>query len=364
MIKKFIYTVLMISCAFAISAEEKIKEIKFSQEEKAAMLNEAEDFIDIYSDRRQDLLADAIRHAMQGNTSELLKARQGRDVPYGLPEGVIKTDLSTVGANGGNIKMSLFRLMPQTDGIVRPLLVYFHGGGWTLGSINSCSKFCGDLAATGEVNVLAVDYALAPENPFPSGLSDCISAIDYAFDNAAQLGSDINAISIGGDSSGGNLAIAAAMIQNAGDEDKKTIKSIVLFYPVTKAYNDKSASWKKYSKGYGLDGRLMEAFIDAYQKDEANEYKGIDPAMLKSPGDASDELLRGLPPVLLIAAERDILNDQGSDFINRLNELNLNAERITFPGTTHLFITVDGQPAALKKSVAIAKYFLSRQASN
>ena len=92
-----------------------------------------------------------------------------------------------------------------------PLLIYLHGGGWTFGSINSCARFCNAIASSGKIKVLAVDYRLAPEHPYPAGLDDCCDAVEFAIDNATTLGIDADKISVGGDSSGGNLSIATAI---------------------------------------------------------------------------------------------------------------------------------------------------------
>ena len=130
-----------------------------------------------------------------------------------------------------------------------PQLLYLHGGGWTFGSINSCGRFCDAQAASGKMRVIALDYRLAPEHPYPEGLDDCVSAVNYIIDHAAELHIDANHITIGGDSSGGNLALATALSETCCGK----IESLLLFYPVTKAFDDGSESWQQYSKGFGLD---------------------------------------------------------------------------------------------------------------
>ncbi len=105
------------------------------------------------------------------------------------------------------------------------------------------------------------------------------------------------------------------------------VKSLILFYPVVKAYADNSKSWKTYSRGYGLDSRLMEAFNEAYLSSSNVEATAPD----VSPGDSSDEKLSKMPRVLLISAERDILTGQGKEFIERLQSVGSDADRIEFP---------------------------------
>ena len=210
--------------------------------------------------------------------------------------------------------------------------------------------------------VLAVDYRLAPEFPYPDGLNDCLAAWEWARQQAREWGSLPSLISIGGDSAGGNLALATVLRLSA---DKQSLpRSIVLFYPVVSAWNDRSDSWRTYQKGAGLDGSLMEAFNAAY-------CQGIDHTIREdahrnpfiSPSVAPDSLLRALPRTLLIAAERDILCDQGKTFYNRLKKLNVEIERKEIPGSVHLFITVPGQEGAFRQSIEWARRFLQTSLS-
>lgn len=326
-----------------------------SHEEQIKMLNEADDFIDDMADGLQDRQADAIYHAMRGMGGELAAVRNMRNVASAAASGVERIDIKGDGSARG-INMRLYR--PTKRGHTpSPLLIYFHGGGWTIGSLNSCAEFCDALAATGDMMVLAVDYRLAPENPFPDGLNDCIGSVEYAFSHAKEWGSSSELISVGGDSAGGNLALATAMDFTHREDVKIKLRSVALIYPVMKAYNDKSASWKEYSRGYGLDGRLMEAFNEAYifgTKPTDNVIKN--PKI--SPAHASDEDLKKLPPVLMISAQRDILYDQGKEFAVRLKKLGNSVDQVDFPGAIHTFATVKGQPTAFNKAVILTAAFL------
>mgnify|MGYP001107862181 CR=1 FL=1 len=127
------------------------------------------------------------------------------------------------------------------------ILLFFHGGGWVLGGIGSCARFCAELAAAGHVLVLAADYRLAPEHPFPQGLDDCMRAVETALRRASEWGGSPERVSVGGDSSGGNLALAVALRRRA--EGLPPLRSLVLFYPVVTARADGSASWKRYGQG-------------------------------------------------------------------------------------------------------------------
>lgn len=296
---------------------------------------EADSFLANMPDKLQDSQAEAISKAISGDGGLLYNVRNARNHAAELPEDVSRTEI--------NRNLTLFR-SNRYDIDTIPLLVYFHGGGWVIGSINSCSRYCGAMADKG-VAVLAVDYRLAPEHPFPEGLNDCTDAINFALDNMAEW--KCSGISVGGDSSGGNLAIATAMSFPEG-----TFDSLILFYPVTKAYADGSESWKEFGKGFGLDSELMNAFNNAYTSDSYNP--------LVSPAEASDSVLSRLPPTLLIGAERDILRCQGADFADRLARLGVEVEYVLIPGSVHLFITVAGQPTAFRRSVCESSGFISR----
>lgn len=294
---------------------------------------EANSFLANMPNKLQEHQAESIRKAISGESGLLYNVRNARNLAAELPKDVSRTEISQ--------NLTLFR-SNRYDNDTIPLLIYFHGGGWVFGSINSCSRYCGAMAEKG-IAVLAVDYRLAPEHPFPEGLNDCMDAINLALDNMEEW--KCNSISVGGDSSGGNLAIATAM-----SFPKSTFCSLILFYPVTKAYADGSNSWKQFGNGFGLDSELMNAFNNAYTSDLYNP--------LVSPAEASDSVLSKLPPTLFVAAERDILRCQGADFADRLAQLGVELKYILIPGSVHLFITVAGQPTAFCRSVKESSGFI------
>lgn len=305
----------------------------------SVMRRQADGFLQALPDGLQQTQTLAVEKAIAGDNAALMAVRNSRDTRQTLSENVGVRQLSE----------SLRLYEPSgVDGRL-PLLVYFHGGGWTFGSLNSCcARFCDAVAAMGGVKVLAVDYRLAPEHPFPCGLHDCCDAVAYARDNAALLGIDASRISAGGDSSGGNLALAVAL----SDECRGALESIVLFYPVTKAFADGSESWRKYGSGYGLDADLMEAFNRAYLGGTDSENHAV------SVGLCSGEQLRRLPRTLLVAAGRDILRDQGCELAEKSGG---RIERVEFPDAVHLFITVPGQDEAFRKAVDLTYEFITQK---
>ena len=137
------------------------------------------------------------------------------------------------------------------------------------------------------------------------------------------------------------------------------IRSLVLFYPVVSNTVSREGSSRKYGKGYGLDSNLMESFIEAYSDEPVKTLdggKGFDGLM--EPLEADEEVWRKLPPMLVVQAGRDILFDQGREYVERSRKMGLDVERVEFSGAVHLFITVEGQPTAFRKAVDMTAAFL------
>lgn len=305
----------------------------------SVMWKEADAFMAQMSPTLQPTQRDAIFTAINGNTKKLENVRNARNSKPTYPANVKVTEPA------GNL-----RLYTPTTSTNNTLLIYLHGGGWTIGSLNSCARFCSEVCSRSGISVLAVDYRLSPEYPYPTPLDDCEEAIRFAIKNAARWGCSPNRIMVGGDSSGGNLAISSTLRMNEGN-----IAGLLLFYPVVKAWNDHTPSWQKYDKGFGLDGDLMEAFNQSY---EPSPDRIHNPEI--SPMSATDKTLKKLPRTLLIAAGRDILACQGKEFIDRITSLGVNATRLEFPSAVHLFITVPGQETAFNEAVKYTVEFLGK----
>lgn len=280
----------------------------------------------------------AVRAAMQGNTQALQQIRESRNVSPTLPSDVQAFSLTPT--------MTLFK-SKQPNHTPRPVLLYLHGGGWCFGSINSCARFCAAVAKAANICVVALNYRLAPECPYPAPLDDCRSAFHYLKQHANEFGGDTTHISIGGDSAGGNLAIATAMTVGG----KNNIHSLIPIYPVTELFTRPTPSWCTYAQGYGDDAELLEAFNEAYARGQQQN-------PLVSVGLATDESLQQLPPILLISAGHDILFDQTATWANRLQSLGHSVSYHVFPTATHLFITVPGQPTAFNEAVRLTSEFL------
>ncbi len=277
----------------------------------------------------------AVRQAMQGNDAALSQIRASRNVAPILPSDIKSTPLTPT--------LTLFQSAEPKQGL-RPVLLYLHGGGWCLGSINSCARFCAAVAKKANCYVVALNYRLAPQHSYPAPLDDCRMAFKYLKQHAGIFGGDTTRISIGGDSAGGNLAIATAMTE-------PSTHSIVPIYPVTELFTRSTPSWQSYAKGYGNDAELLEAFNEAYAAGQQQH-------SLVSVSLATDEQLQQLPPVLLLSAGHDILYDQTSAWAKRLLELKHPLQYHVFPTATHLFITVPGQPTAFSEAVKLTADFL------
>ncbi len=295
---------------------------------------EADAFLSARDVRVQARQIAAIRKATDGAVDELVAVRAARNAFAPLPDGVVAEMVSPT--------MRLYRPAGSPYGL--PLLIYLHGGGWVIGSIASCSAYCGALAAKG-IAVLAVDYPLAPERPFPCALDAVCASYREVVRNPERFGCDPGSVSIGGDSSGGNLSVTAAF---ALMRDGLVSRSLVLHYPVTEARADGSGSWRDFATGFGMDAAFMDACNTAY----LNGRYFADP--LISPMCASDEQLRSLPPVHILGADHDVLRDQGIRFARRLKSCGCRVRYELIPGSTHLFVTVPGQPSAFRRAVDFA----------
>ncbi len=209
-----------------------------------------------------------------------------------------------------------------------PLLVYFHGGGWVLGNLDTHDPLCRALANESGCVVVSVDYRLAPEHRFPAAVEDCYAAAGWVAANAALLKGDPKRVAIGGDSAGGNLAAAVAL--KAQDQGGPALAYQLLLYPITN-YSFDTVSYRENARGYLLSREDMVWYWDHYLGPEG---EGLDP--YASPLRAED--LRGLPPALVITAEYDPLRDEGEAFAARLAAAGVPVTATRYDGLVHGFL--------------------------
>lgn len=235
----------------------------------------------------------------------------------------------TLPGPGGAIKARLYR--PKTDGTL-PGLVFFHGGGWVIGDLDSHDDLCRDLAAQAGCAVLAVDYRLAPEHRFPAAADDAIAATHWVITNAAELGMDPARLTVGGDSAGGNLAAVAAI---AARDAGRPLAAQLLIYPVTDMSRLEGESYTTCGDGYGLTAGAMVWFRDHYLTDAraARDWR-VSPLL------ATD--LGRLPPALVVTAEFDVLRSEGEAYAQRLAEAGVPTKLTRYDGMIHGFASMAG----------------------
>jgi acetyl esterase len=237
----------------------------------------------------------------------------------------------------------------EPHGLAKPsgLLVYYHGGGWTIGDLETHDGHCRRMAAWGHCRVMAVDYRLAPEHAFPKGHDDALAAAKYAFDRCAELGVDPKRIAVGGDSAGGNLAASVAL--DLRDDPDRQLAFQLLLYPAV------TDEWETASRKT-LDGpiltfqamRWFEKMLGAAGHPEAHR---LSPMRAES--------LRGLPPALVVTAGHDCLKDEGAAYAERLTDAGVAARHVEYPHLPHdFYIMADVSPAviaAAKETAAALK---------
>jgi acetyl esterase len=211
-----------------------------------------------------------------------------------------------------------------------PGLVFFHGGGWVIGNLDSHDVVCRKLADEGQLIVISVDYRLAPEHKFPAAVDDAIAAAKWIADNAKQLGIDASRLSVGGDSAGGNLAAVVAI--SARDGNGPAIAGQVLIYPAT----DFALTHPSHSEPE-TDLLLTHSVIRWFRDNYLNGAADVDD-WRASPARA--ETLIGLPPAYVLTAGADALRDEGDEYAKRLKEAGVPVTYRIFPGQFHGFFTM------------------------
>jgi acetyl esterase len=207
-----------------------------------------------------------------------------------------------------------------------PIVVWFHGGGWVVGTLDTYDTVCRALAAAVPAVVVAVDYRLAPEHRYPAAVEDAYAATLWASRNAAELGGAQQRLAVAGDSAGGNLAAVVAL--GARDRGGPAIGFQLLVYPITDVGMD-TASYREHADGYHLTAAGMRWYWDHY-------LGGADGAA----PDASPlraAFLGALPPALVITAEHDVLRDEGEAYAARLRDAGVPAAVSRYPGMVHGF---------------------------
>ena len=240
---------------------------------------------------------------------------------------------------GGDVAVRIYK---PIAGASLPVLVYFHGGGWVIGSIETHDGTCRELAAQAGCAVISVEYRLAPENPYPAAAEDSYAAVQWVAANAEALGLDASRIAVGGDSAGGNLAAATALM--ARDRGGPGLVMQLLIYPVTDADFERK-SYLQNGTGMFLEADAMKWFWDNYVPDPATRKEGY-----AAPMHADD--LSKLPPTLVITAEFDPLRDEGEAYARRLEAAGVETGLARYDGMIHGFFAMTLLLESARRAVA------------
>ncbi|WP_043929788.1 alpha/beta hydrolase [Bacillus sp. EB01] len=256
----------------------------------------------------------------------------------GEPEEVGKVENRTIPGPSGEIPVRIYT--PKGEGPF-PALVYYHGGGWVIGNLETVDIPCRLLTNLANCVVVSVDYRLAPEHKFPAAADDSYAAAKWVVENAASIQVDAERVAIGGDSAGGNLAAVVALM--ARDKGEISLAFQMLVYPVTN-HSYATESYMENAEGYLLTKDSMVWFWNHYLR---NEEDGKNP--YASPLQAED--LSGLPPALVLTGEFDPLRDEGEAYAERLRDAGVQVKAKRYDGMIHGFFWMPGVLAQGRKSI-------------
>ncbi|HDP81192.1 MAG TPA: alpha/beta hydrolase, partial [Spirochaetes bacterium] len=247
---------------------------------------------------------------------------RGKGVP--LPE---VRDMS-IPARGGEVPVRVY--FPEGKAPF-PVVVYYHGGGWVMGDLDSHDGLCRYLAAKTPAVVMSVGYRLAPEYPFPTAVEDAWAAVRWAVNNAATIKGDPKRIAVAGDSAGGNLAaVVARLARSTGVR----LSAQVLIYPATNLARLDTESYKNFGEGYHLTRRYVEKFRELYMPDPKDwSDEKASPLLGKDP--------EGLAPAFVLTAQFDVLRDEGEAYASMMKEAGVEVTVKRYPGVIHGFIVMD-----------------------
>lgn len=265
----------------------------------------------------------------------------------GEPPPIYSSADQMVAGPGGDIAIRLFR--PSADNGL-PVIVFFHGGGWVIGTLDSHDALCRSIANAAGAVVVSVDYRLAPENRYPAAFDDCAAVTAWVHANADTLGVDASRMAVAGDSAGGNLAAAVAL--SARDQGGPDLAAQLLIYPACNLAETNTASYAANGDGYLLTSNWMDWFIDQYVPEQAERGAAhVSPALAGSHAN--------LAPALVLTAEFDPLLDDGKAYAEMLATAGVDTEYFCFDGHVHGFAGQIGVMDAADEAVAKMAEFLA-----
>lgn len=265
-------------------------------------------------------------------------------VDAGAPIDLDVRDIEVAGG-AGPIKARLYT--PKDAPAVGPGLVYFHGGGFVIGDLDTHDGFLRRLAAASGVRVLSVDYRLAPEHEFPAAHDDALAALKWTFDHAAEIGVDPARIAVGGCSAGGNLSAVVAL--EIKDDPERRLAFQLLLYPATAMEQD-TASRRDLATGHLLTAEVMDWFGDHFGVNRHPDRKRAEPKFAD---------LTGVAPALVVTAGFDPLKDEGKAYAAAINAAGGKAQHVQYDAFVHDFYTLSpfcpAVPPAIEETAAALK---------
>lgn len=285
-----------------------------------------------------------------------LTPKEARAVLEKLQAGPIEKPMVSIEektiSGGPRGKVSIRIVRPEGAHEKLPVTMYFHGGGWILGSAATHDRLVRELAVGSHSAVVFVNYSLSPESNFPTPIEEAYRATEYIAKEGSALNLDTSQIAIAGDSVGGNMTIAVALL--AKERHGPKFVSQLLFYPVTSAEMN-TASYKQFAEGPWLTKKAMEWFWNAYEPD-VNARK----SPLHSPLLAPLDQFKGFPPTLLITDENDVLRDEGEQFASKLMQAGVNVTAMRCLGTIHDFMMLNplADTPAVRGAISTASKYL------
>ncbi|TAM35864.1 MAG: alpha/beta hydrolase [Burkholderiaceae bacterium] len=276
--------------------------------------------------------------------------RDRRNLTQPAPPAVaVVRDLKSHGPHGA-IPLRLYRPAGAQDAAALPVLVYFHGGGFVIGDLDTHDVLCRELANGAGCAVVAVDYRLAPEHPFPCAVDDCLAATRWVSENAAELHLDAARLAVGGDSAGGNLAAVVSLL--ARDADDPAIVFQLLIYPATDARCG-APSHQTNGQGYLLTTESMAYYLGHYLQNAQDKLSDRASPLLSRD-------LSHLPPALVLTAGYDPLRDEGLQYAQRLSEAGNRVTAVCFERQIHGFILMGKVLEEANSAVALCAVELKR----
>ena len=297
-----------------------------------------------------DMIARAKRPQLHELTPQQARASYEKSAPIleiaSAPMFAIE-DLRVPTRDGATIRARLYQPVEPSWAEPAPALVYYHGGGFTVGSVDTHDALCRMLARDGRCTVFSVDYRLAPEYKFPTAVEDAFDALTWLHAHAAEYGIDAERLAVGGDSAGGTLAtVCAVLARDAGIK----LALQLLIYPGTTGYQQ-TDSHSRLANGFLLSGDTIQWFFDQYVRDKSDR---DDWRFAPLDGTRGAPDFGGLAPAWIATAEYDPLSDEGDAYAEKLRAAGNRVTLKRYPGMIHEFFKMGGYVAEVAEAHADA----------